>query len=312
MPQKSSSVRYVNVGESADGQRVDNFLLREFKGMPRSHVYRLLRTGQVRVDGGRVKPARKLRLGEKVRLPPWVGSGDTRTVAPSKELKDRLAASILYEDEAILAINKPAGLAVHTGTHVTHGVIEVLRAMRPEAGVLELAHRLDRATSGCLLVAKQKAALGALHDIFRDGRIHKRYVGLLAGRWEGQDRRVDLPLGRTRRGGEQMVSVQSGGKHAVTLFRPRLRLSEHVLADIEIDTGRTHQIRVHAASINHPVAGDRKYGDQAANRRLQQQGLKRMFLHAACLEFELNGRHLELNAPLDPSLEKFLERLQVS
>src|SRR5690625_4640813 len=236
--------------------------------MPRSHVYRLLRTGQVRVNGGRAKPARKLRAGEEIRLPPWTGSGRGASISPSRQLKERLAASILHEDASILVLNKPAGVAVHGGTHVTHGVIEGLRAMRPQADFLERAHRLDRATSGCLLVAKRKPALNELQEIFREGRIQKRYLGLLAGRWEGGERCVNLPLGRTQRGGERIVSVQSAGKRAVTRFRPRQRYDGHVLADIDIATGRTHQIRVHAASIGHPVAGDRKYGDRAVNRNL--------------------------------------------
>lgn len=310
MPQKSSSVRYVRVGAEAAGQRVDNFLLRELKGVPRSHVYRLLRTGQVRVNGGRVKPNRKLAQGEELRVPPWRGSGKAATLPPTDHFKSRVAGAIFYEDARLIALNKPPGMAVHGGTNVPHGVIEVLRAIRPDTSFLELAHRLDRATSGCLIVAKNRDTLTRVHEALRDGRVTKRYLALLCGAWKGGEREVDLPVGRTQRGGERMMEVDSGGKASMTRFTPARRFRDYVLVDVDIATGRTHQIRVHAAAIGHPVAGDRKYGDAQANRELQRRGLKRMFLHASRFELELEDEQLSLEAPVSDDLLKLLEKME--
>lgn len=310
MPQKSTSVRYVRVGAEAAGQRVDNFLLRELKGVPRSHVYRLLRTGQVRVNGGRVKPHRKLVQGEELRVPPWKGSEKAAALPPTDNFKSRVAGAIFYEDARLIALNKPPGMAVHGGTNVPHGVIEMLRAIRPNAPYLELAHRLDRATSGCLIVAKDRETLKRLHEALRDGRVSKRYLALLCGAWEGGAREVDLPVGRSQRGGERMMEVASDGKASMTRFTPVRRFRDYVLADVDIATGRTHQIRVHAAAIAHPVAGDRKYGDAKANRELRQLGLKRMFLHAARFEMELDGQTLSLEAAVSGDLLEVLRKME--
>jgi 23S rRNA pseudouridine955/2504/2580 synthase len=303
-------VRYVRVRAAAAGQRVDNFLLRELKGVPRSHVYRLLRTGQVRVNGGRAKPHRKLREGEELRVPPWTGPAQAAALPPSDALKAQVAAAVFYEDTRLIALNKPAGLAVHGGTQIGHGVIEVLRAMRPDAPFLELAHRLDRATSGCLLVAKDRKTLTHLHDALREGRVEKRYLALLCGEWRGSGRRVDLPLGRGQRDGERVMRVDAAGKPSVTCFRPRHVYSGFVLADVDMETGRTHQIRVHAASIGHPVAGDLKYGDREKNRHLRAMGLRRLFLHAARFQVAFEDAELSLQAPPGPELLTVLKQLR--
>lgn len=309
MPQKSSSVRYVRVTAQSAGQRVDNFLLRELKGVPRSHVYRLLRTGQVRVNGGRVKPHRKLAQGEELRVPPWSGAEKVATLPPSDDFKSRVAAAVFHEDSHLIALNKPPGMAVHGGTQVPHGVIETLRSLRPNAPFLELAHRLDRATSGCLLIAKDRLTLTSLHEALRDGHAKKRYLALLCGAWQGESQRVDLPVERIQRGGERMMQVGSDGKPSVTWFYPRGRYRDYALCDIDIGTGRTHQIRVHASAIGHPVAGDRKYGDAQKNRELQRLGLKRMFLHAARFEVELHGQSLTLEAPAGEDLMRVASKL---
>lgn len=309
MPQKGSQVRHVHVSAAAAGQRVDNFLLRELKGVPRSHIYRLLRTGQVRVNGGRVKANRKLAVGETLRIPPWTGGEQSDAPPPSARFKARVAGAVFHEDDRLIALDKPAGMAVHGGAGVPYGVIETLRIMRPDAPFLELVHRLDRATSGCLLIAKDRKTLTQLHEALREGRVQKRYLGLMCGAWDGGAQRVDLPLGRAQRNGEKLIQTDLGGKAAVTWFYPRRQFNAHLLADIDIDTGRMHQIRVHASALAHPVAGDNLYGDRQANQRLRRMGLKRMFLHAVRFKVVLEGRALSLEAPPGEDFSRALELL---
>jgi len=311
--QGGPKVRLLTAGEEDAGQRLDNFLFRTLKGVPKSHVYRLLRTGQVRVNKKRAKPDYRLQEGDELRLPPVRQEEKAAPGLPPRWQQEALKTAILYEDERLLVVNKPAGMAVHGGSGVSFGVIETLRVLRPESPGLELAHRLDRETSGCLIVAKRRSAVRALHAAFREGRVEKRYLALLAAPWEGGEQAVDLPLEKNLlQGGERMVKVSRAGKSAQSLFRPVRKFTASALVEIRIFTGRTHQIRVHAAHIGHPVAGDEKYGDREANKRFKAAGLNRMFLHAAELAFDHpeSGERLELKAPLDDELEAVLKNLE--
>jgi 23S rRNA pseudouridine955/2504/2580 synthase len=310
---RSGAVRYVTASEGDAGQRIDNFLLRILKGVPRSHIYRIVRRGEVRVNGGRVKSTYRLSVGDDVRVPPvQVTPLGNRSVV-SAVLKERIAKAICYEDKLLLAINKPAGLAVHGGSGVAHGVIEVLRAWRPAARELELVHRLDRDTSGVLLVAKRRSALRRLHEVLREGHADKRYLALLQGCWRRDRREVSAPLRKNvLQGGERVVRVDPAGKPSRTEFRVLRRFAETLLVEARLHTGRTHQIRVHAQYLGTPVAGDPKYGDAAANRRLADMGLRRLFLHAASISFDWGEppRRLTIEAPLASELEVFLTRLE--
>lgn len=308
----SGGVRRVTVEADRDGQRLDNWLIGQLKGAPRSLVYRLLRTGQVRVNGRRAKPDQRLSGGDEVRLPPVRLAEGERTAAPPQRQLDRIAAAIVHEDERLLALDKPSGIAAHGGSGVSHGAIELMRALRPNA-TLELVHRLDRDTSGILLIAKTRAALSQLQRLMREGGMDKTYLALLVGRLSGERFRVDVPLEKSRlQGGERMVRVGEGGKDSLSDFRVLERRGGHTLAEVRIGTGRTHQIRVHAAHLGHPVAGDDKYGDRDANRRLRDKaGLKRMFLHAAALGFALDEgqRPYLISAPLPAELSGVLDAL---
>lgn len=320
MPQNQSSVRYLSIAGRDAGQRVDNFLLRTLKGVPRSHVYRLLRSGQVRINGGRVKPDRKLVLGDQLRLPPVVMAAPTQPRRAPDELAARVREAICQEDADFLVLNKPADLAVHGGSGQAYGLIEVLRQARPQDEFLELGHRLDFETSGCLIVARRRPALNALHAALREGRAEKVYSTLLVGSWQGGAREVSVALRRDRDSdGGRKVEADEEGRAARSLFTPersyRLKTGLNLdLMQVRIFTGRTHQIRVHAAHLQHPVAGDGKYGDFEANRKLREQGLKRMFLHAQFMSVELPElrRSLEARVPLAPDLQDFLSRLQSS
>ena len=293
----------VEVDARSDGQRVDNFLLRVCKGVPRSHIYRVLRTGEVRVNSRRVEATYRLQLGDRVRIPPIRVDTAAPRRAPPVELP------IVFEDESLLVVDKPAGIAVHGGSGVSFGVIERLRAARPQARFLELAHRLDRDTSGLLVLAKRRPALVALHAAFRDGAVRKRYLVLVKGRWRDDKRSVNLPLKKSlTRAGERRVSVDRAGREALTVFR-RVRVTPgYSLLQAELMTGRTHQIRVHLAHLGFPILGDDKYGDFEINRAIAKRGLKRMFLHAAELELQHpeTGAPLRLASPLPPELETFL------
>ena len=312
---RKDSATLVTVGEEAAGQRVDNFLCRILKGVPKSHVYRILRSGEVRVNKGRAGPERRLEAGDVVRLPP-VRTAERAPAARGPVPARRFDVPVLYEDDAFLALDKPAGLAVHGGSGVAHGLIEQLRAARPQARMLELVHRLDRETSGVLLVAKQRPALVALHAALREGEVDKRYLVLVRGRWRDEMRRVRAPLHKfATREGERRVRVEEGGQAAETIFR-RVAVwsaAERPLAllEAELMTGRTHQIRVHLQHLGHALAGDDKYGDFAWNRELHGQGLKRMFLHARRLQLAhpVTGANMLIESPLPPDLAAFLERL---
>src|SRR5690606_31540249 len=284
-PAASTGARTVKVPEDRDGQRLDNFLLGQLKGAPRSLVYKLVRSGQVRVNGGRAKAERKLAAGDEVRIPPVrIDPPQDAGRSPPKGLLAALEAAIVFEDARLLAINKPSGLASHGGSGISFGAIEAMRALRP-GDSLELVHRLDRDTSGLLVLAKKRSALTQLQALLREDHgagIEKRYLALLAGRMPNGTMSVDAPLHvGLRQGGERHVQVSEAGKPSISHFRALERCGGQSYCEVRIETGRTHQIRVHARHIGHPVAGDDKYGDEAVNRKLREQaGLKRLFLHA--------------------------------
>jgi len=299
----------LEVDEEHAGQRLDNFLVRILKGVPKSHVYRMLRTGEVRVNSRRVDASYRLLEGDRVRIPP------VRTATPTAAPRSRapsLSRHVLFEDDWILALDKPAGTAVHGGSGISLGVIEQLRLERPESRFLELVHRLDRDTSGVLLLAKKRGALTALHAQIREGRTAKSYLTLVRGEWPDARRHVKLPLHKyVTAEGERRVSVDEGGQHAHTVFVRERAFAGFTLLRAELRTGRTHQIRVHLAHLGFPIAGDDKYGDFPLNKTLARQGLKRMFLHAAELGFEHphSGQPMLVQAPLPPDLAGFLENL---
>jgi 23S rRNA pseudouridine955/2504/2580 synthase len=306
--------RRVRAGTASAGQRLDNFLLRELAGLPRSRVYRLLRKGEVRVNGKRKQADYRLAADDEVRLPP-LREAPAREAGP-RRVPDALLATvrnaIVAEDPRLLVINKPAGIAVHGGSGLAFGVIEALRALRP-GEPLELVHRLDRDTSGCLLVARTRSALRAAHALLRQGEVEKRYTALVAGRWRLGRKTIDAPvLTHARQGGERVVRVHRAGKIAVSVFDPVAHYGDVATRmEVSIRTGRTHQIRVHAAFAGHPVAGDEKYGDRECNARLRALGLRRMFLHASSVAFRWpDGGDFRAAAPLPAELQAVLDRLR--
>ena len=308
-----SDVQYHEVLPDEAGQRLDNFLLARFRGVPRSVIYRVVRKGQVRINKGRVKPDYRLCSGDRIRIPPVRAPRDSGSgPQTSSAVGERIEAGIIHEDDSLLVIDKPSGLAVHGGSGISAGLIENLRARRPEGAYLELVHRLDRATSGCILVAKKRSALRELHRQLRDGEVEKRYLALVGGRWELGSRDVDAPLQvHHRQGGERVVKVDTAGKSARTHFRPVEFYQDASLLEATLDTGRTHQIRVHAAWAGHPLAGDERYGNVELNQQFATLGLRRLFLHASALGFAhpASGEPLLVSAPLPTELVSFLERL---
>ena len=316
MPDVSkNSVTRALIGEEEAGQRLDNYLLRICKGVPKSHVYRILRSGEVRVNKKRADAAYRLLTGDEIRIPP-VRIAEKAPVTDDGAMI-RADLPLLFEDDALLAVNKPAGIAVHGGSGVSFGVIEALRRQRPQAKFLELAHRLDRETSGILLVGKKRSALVKLHDMFRDGGrlADKRYLVLVSGRWMDKSRNVRLPLYKyLLENGERRVRVAEEGKPSHTVFRLVERWERFSLLEAQLKTGRTHQIRVHLAHLGFPIAGDEKYGDFALNKALAKEGLKRMFLHAWKMEFPhpLKEERMALEAPLPEGLLNFLSYLRTT
>ncbi len=306
------SVRYLEIKQQDAGQRVDNFLQRHLKGVPKSHIYRILRSGEVRVNKGRVKPAYRLVTGDSVRIPP-VRVGIEKVTRVPQTLLAELEAAVVFEDDQLIALNKPPGLAVHGGSGVPFGVIEALRQARPNAPMLELVHRLDKDTSGILLIAKTRALLNALHELLRDGQVDKQYLALLAGRWQGGERKLSVALQRgSGKGSTPKMSVSEDGKSAETLFMPLQTFANASLMAVTLGTGRTHQIRVHAEYLGQPLAGDDKYGDFAFNREMKKFGLRRQFLHATRIRFTMpeSGQRYDIEAPLAADLQAVLERLE--
>ena len=314
-----SSVSQAIISEDEQGQRLDNFLLKICKGVPKSHVYRIVRSGEIRVNSKRVDVSYRLQIGDVLRIPPIRVAQRQEEIVAGAEIKVELP--IAYEDDAMLVVDKPSGIAVHGGSGVSFGVIEALRRQRPQARFLELAHRLDRETSGLLLVGKKRSALIALHDMFREGGLgggrgaDKRYLLLVKGRWMDPMRNVKLPLLKyLLDSGERRVRVSDDGKASHTVFRLVARWEHFSLLEAELKSGRTHQIRVHCAHLGFPIAGDEKYGDFALNKALPKQGLKRMFLHAWKIQFPhpLNGLNMALEAPLPEVLTAFLHKLSTN
>ena len=314
---KAAAVKTLQVDEESAGQRLDNFLLRHLKGVPKTHVYRIIRTGEVRINKGRVNADTRVQTGDLVRLPPVrVATVDASApVAPGREFP------VLMEDEHMLAIDKPAGVAVHGGSGVSFGVIEQLRQARPGARMLELVHRLDRDTSGVLLVAKKRSALTRLQDQFRDRETGKTYMALVKGQWPSNKKVIDLPLQRYlipngAGEGERRVRIahkdDANAQRAITLVRVSRLVGDYSLLEVTIKTGRTHQIRVHLASQGYPIVGDDKYGDFELNKRLAAQGMKRMFLHAWRLQFihPQTGRSETVEAALPDELQNFIDHVQ--
>lgn len=310
---RSPRVRRVRIMAEDAGQRIDNFLVRECKGVPKSHIYRVLRSGEVRVNGGRISQTYRLQEGDEVRIPPLrVGEKPT---APGPVSAFRHAFSVIFEDDALLVIDKPAGLAVHGGSGISFGVIELLRQQRPEARFLELAHRLDRETSGLLMIGKRRSALNRVQDAMRAGRMEKRYLAMVAGRWMNPVQHIKLALHKyLTPEGERRVSVSPDGKPSHSIVRLVQRWERFSLVEVELKTGRTHQIRVHMQSQGFPLLGDDKYGDFALNKELTHEGLPRMFLHAAHLRLEhpVTGEMLELDSSLPPDLEQFQKSVDAS
>ncbi len=303
------SVTLLTLDDNDAGQRIDNFLLRHLKGVPKSHVYRILRSGEVRVNKGRIDASYRLQAGDIVRIPPVrvAERSQTGPIAPAQQF------TVVFEDDTLLVINKPSGVAVHGGSGVSFGVIEQLRSARPESRFLELIHRLDRETSGLLMIAKKRSCLVKMHEVMRGPRIDKRYLALACGQWPAKLKDVTLPLHKyLLPDGERRVQVQSDGKAAHTRFRIMQPYADFTLVEAQLKTGRTHQIRVHMQSSGYPIAGDEKYGDFSLNKQLAKQGLKRMFLHAARLQLKhpLTDEPLVLEAPLPDDLSRFLTELQ--
>jgi len=310
---RSDAVAKLSVGEESAGQRIDNYLTRLLKGVPKSHVYRILRSGEVRLNGKRVGPEARLATGDTVRVPPV----RTADVAARGSAAVAQQVPVVFEDDELIVVDKPAGLAVHGGSGVTHGLIESLRAARPQARFLELVHRLDRETSGLLIVAKRRPALIELHRQLRDGEVDKRYLVLVRGYWRDEKRTVRLALHKfATREGERRVRVDDDlGRDAATTFRRIEAWRDHdpplTLLEAELLTGRTHQIRVHLAHVGFPLAGDDKYGDFTWNRALAKAGLKRMFLHAARISFAqpVSRATMTLESPLPQELARYLASL---
>jgi 23S rRNA pseudouridine955/2504/2580 synthase len=325
-PYGAPKVQMVHIDEDRAGQRIDNFLITCLKGVPKSRIYRLLRKGEVRVNKGRIKASYRLQAGDDVRIPPVKQGEPSRAAAPGERVLSLIEKSILIEEKGFLVINKPSGLAVHGGSGLQYGVIEALRALRPDAPYLELVHRLDRDTSGALIIAKKRSVLRELHALLRgDGargeggggeidRMEKKYLALVKGQWKGGQRRVDAPLLKnTLKSGERVVVVSEEGKSAMSVFTPVANYPKASLVEVNLLTGRTHQIRVHSTSIGFPIAGDEKYGDDGFNRVMKESGLNRLFLHAKSVTFNLSSgeKKYHIEAPLSDDLEEVLKQLEL-
>ncbi|HYM43584.1 MAG TPA: RluA family pseudouridine synthase [Steroidobacteraceae bacterium] len=306
-----TSVQHLEVSPEEAGQRLDKFVSKRLGDVPRSRIYRVIRKGEVRVNGRRADPATRLNALDKIRLPPVRVLPAATPRTPAANLLSRVGQAVIYEDRHLLVLDKPAGIAVHGGSGVSAGIIEALRALRPEES-LELVHRLDRDTSGCLLVARDAPTLRTLHALLREEGFEKRYLALLKGKWDLGEKRIAVPLRTdTRLGGERTVRADASGKPSTSRFRPVQFFGRiATLVEVSLDTGRTHQIRVHAAHAGHPVAGDEKYGDEAFNASLRALGLTRMFLHASSVGFNWpQGGPFSVNTPLPPELATVLEKL---
>ncbi len=305
---RALSVRKVRISEDRAGQRIDNFLRSELPGVPKGRVYRLLRRGEVRVNGGRIRAEYKLQEGDEVRIPPV--RINTGAPPPPAKLAADMLDRVLYEDKRLLVINKPTGFAVHGGSGISHGVIELTRHARPDLKDLSLVHRIDRETSGCLVMAKRRSALRELHECFREGQVEKNYLALAVGDWQYGEQLIDVPLHvQNRKGGERHVIVSESGKSAQTRISLSRTYGVYSLLQCAPVTGRTHQIRVHLQHAGHPIIGDDRYGDADANKQAKRLGLKRLFLHAQSIAFaDKSGNDMHFTAPLADDLEQFLSK----
>lgn len=304
-----TQVRKVRIDAEQAGQRIDNFLRRELPGIPKGRVHNILRRGEVRVNGGRIRGEYKLQEGDEVRVPPVRIRAEG--APPSDRQATNLADRVLFEDKRLLVIDKPSGVAVHGGSGISHGVIEMLRHARPELRDLSLVHRLDRETSGCLVLAKRRSALRELHELFREGRVEKNYLALVVGDWQLGEQLINEPLQvQNRKGGERHVVVNREGKSAQTRVQLSRTFGKYSLMQCRPLSGRTHQIRVHLEFYEHPILGDERYGDGDANRAAKKLGLPRLFLHAQSIAFPDNsGNEAHFTSPLADDLEQFLERI---
>lgn len=307
-----NKVQLVEVEEDRAGQRIDNFLLSQLKGVPKSRIYRIVRKGEVRVNKGRVKVEYKLKPGDVVRIPPIRVAEAKELAKPSDQLREHLNAAVLYEDDRLMVINKPSGLAVHGGSGVNLGLIESMRQLRPDCRYLELVHRLDKDTSGCIMIAKKRSMLRYLHAQLRTGGVQKYYHALVTGHWSAKRRQVDEPLCKNEKLGEgRIVRVAQDGKPSLTRFKVLQHYTDCTLVEAKPVTGRTHQIRVHAQCVGHGLIGDPKYGDANANKEMKAKGFNRLFLHAASLEFVMPDTEVlfKVSAPLEERLSAPLSRL---
>ncbi len=305
----ASAVYYITIEPDYTDQRIDNFLITHLKGVPKTRIYRILRKGEVRVNKKRIEPSYRLQAGDQVRIPPVQLAERSIPVQPSHSLVDLLRSRILYEDTGLLIINKPTGIPVHGGTLTKMGVVEALRVMYPKLPHLELAHRLDADTSGCLILAKKRSILKELHGLLRQGKMQKIYWALTKGHWQADELRVDAPLQKNHlSSGERIVRVHPEGKSSLTVFKPLETFAEAMLVEAHLHTGRTHQIRVHARYRHHPIAGDEKYGDKEFSKKMREKGLRRLFLHAKRIEFVLPSteKKIIVEAPLDEDLVEVL------
>ena len=308
-PPKKINSKQIVIANDNEGQRIDNFLFRYFGKIPKSRVYQMLRKGEVRVNKGRIKQTYKLKTGDILRLPPVYLDEEKSNEAP-RYLQEKILESIIYEDDGIIVINKPAGVVVHSGSGQSHGVIEAFRATNVKYEKIELVHRLDKDTSGCLILAKSIPVLRELHNIINNGEISKIYTTLLAGKLKKEKISVNKALSKNP-ANERIITVEKGGKEAISIFHREKLFEQSSLVNVDLITGRTHQIRVHSASIGHPVLGDSKYGDRKLNREYRKKGLKRMFLHAKSLRFKspMTGKAITIEAPLEEKLTNFLDKL---
>ena len=310
---KSYSVQFVDISAAQAGQRIDNFLITLGKGVPKSRIYRAIRKGEVRVNKGRIKQTYKIQAGDKIRIPPLHMSEKSKINTVSDRFREQINACVILEDDALLVLNKPPGVAVHAGSNIEQGLIEALRIIRSDLPYLELVHRLDRDTSGCLLIAKSRDALLNMQLQMKNHEINKRYLTLLKGSLGSEERLIEQPLMKNSvSSGERMVIVDPSGKYSKTIFKPIESFPQAQFAEVILFTGRTHQIRVHSLFMGHPVAGDDKYGQRHFNRDMKKFGLKRLFLHAWKLGIAhpSTGKNLRLEAPLPTQLENVINKLR--
>lgn len=312
MYQPLATVTYLDISLDQANQRIDNFLFTHLKGIPKSHIYQILRRGEVRVNKGRIKPTYRLQAGDRLRLPPIQHKLQPAT-PPTTVLLNLLTKAILYEDPTLLVINKPSGVAVHGGSGISFGVIEGLRALQPKTAYLELVHRLDRETSGCLVIAKKRQMLKQLHEVFRQGNVVKHYLALVKGQWQPHLTEINAPLQKNHlQSGERIVRVSQSGKSARSQFTVVKTFPQATLLRVQPITGRTHQIRVHTTYKGYPIAGDEKYGDTIFNQQMRTYKLKRLFLHATQLKIHLpeSPYQVTVKAPLPADLQQVLYQLE--